>query len=73
MNGDQFGEFVCGYWGLKGWWNQVAIRPKEGGIYGTPVSGNNQIVCKQAHLRKFEWNLFGEGHQFSLHTAKIFC
>ena len=18
MNGDQFGEFVCGYWGLKG-------------------------------------------------------
>ena len=54
MNGDQFGEFVCGYWGLKGWWNQVAIRPKEGGSYGTPVSGDNQMVVKQAHLRKFE-------------------
>ena len=20
MYGDQFGEFVCGYWGLKGLW-----------------------------------------------------
>ena len=33
-------------WYLKGWWNQVAIRPKEGGIYGNPVNVNNQIVCK---------------------------
>ena len=44
---------------LKGWWKQVAIRPKEGGIYGNPLSGNNQIVCKQAHLSKFGWNLVG--------------
>ena len=55
-------------WCLKGWWNQVAIRPKEGDIYGNPVNGNNQkIVCEQA---------LGEiwlgRHQFSLHTAKIF-
>ena len=20
MYGDQYGEFICGYWGLKGWW-----------------------------------------------------
>ena len=39
-------------WCLKGWWNQVAIRPKEGGICGNPVNGNNQIVCEQAHLSK---------------------
>ena len=47
-------------WCLKGWWNQVAIRPKEGGIYGNPVNGNNQIVCEQAHLSK-PWVKFGWG------------
>ena len=39
------------------------------------MNGNNQIVCEQAHLSK-PWVKFGGGvgggHQFSLHTAKIF-
>ena len=25
MYGDQFGEFVCGYWGLKGWFIYVDV------------------------------------------------
>ena len=45
---------------LWSWWNQVAIRPKEGGIYGNPVNGNNQIVCEQAHSSK-PWVKFGWG------------
>ena len=25
MYGDQFGEFVCGYWGLKGYTTHVRV------------------------------------------------
>ena len=30
MYGDQFGEFVCGYWGIKGYMKPKAKRVLEG-------------------------------------------
>ena len=33
MYGDQFGEFVCGYWGLKGYGNQLNYPQTHSAIH----------------------------------------
>ena len=34
MYGDQFGEFVCGYWGVKDYMKPKAKRVLEGWVFG---------------------------------------
>ena len=32
MYGDQFGEFVCGYWGVKGYMKPIKSKKGVGGV-----------------------------------------
>ena len=42
MYGDQFGEFVCGYWGLKGL-PVVISQGHEGVVWDSAAHASNQL------------------------------
>ena len=72
MYGDQFGEFVCGYWGLKGW----QLRPvyMDVGNLGevTCLSGVTRLSTHNPSFYSDHVNMIGGvTHHMLLHLSGV--